>query len=256
MKRAKVLGFTLIELLVVIAIIAILAAILFPVLSRARETARMVHCANNMRQIGKAVVMYADDNNGRFPPGRFDAAGRRNWKSAIVEGGYLKSKTILMCPQNRVLRSPKAVDRVDETRKYPRSYAYNGLLFHENTEGGTKMSSIISPTKTIYILESRGAWPDCGPWVIEWSYTENGQSMPGMGYFQIHHNQRMNLLFCDLHISSKTVAQTYSPNQLWGADTARALYKSNGWSDASLKNVWVFQEQYDNAVKNLPQEYR
>ena len=56
-KREK-RGFTLIELLVVIAIIAILAAILFPVFSRAREQARKAVCVSNMRQIGMALMMY------------------------------------------------------------------------------------------------------------------------------------------------------------------------------------------------------
>jgi prepilin-type N-terminal cleavage/methylation domain-containing protein len=63
MKRAH-RGFTLIELLVVIAIIAILAAILFPVFARAREAARKTACISNMKQIGLAVAMYAQDFDG------------------------------------------------------------------------------------------------------------------------------------------------------------------------------------------------
>ncbi len=59
-------GFTLIELLVVIAIIAILAAILFPVFARAKEAARTVKCASNLRQLQDANTMYMDDNNGKF----------------------------------------------------------------------------------------------------------------------------------------------------------------------------------------------
>ncbi|MFA7373675.1 MAG: prepilin-type N-terminal cleavage/methylation domain-containing protein, partial [bacterium] len=54
-------GFTLIELLVVIAIIALLAAILFPVFSRARESARGAQCQSNLKQIGAASLMYAQD---------------------------------------------------------------------------------------------------------------------------------------------------------------------------------------------------
>jgi prepilin-type N-terminal cleavage/methylation domain-containing protein/prepilin-type processing-associated H-X9-DG protein len=60
-------GFTLIELLVVIAIIAILAAILLPVLAKAQQRADRAYCANNMRQLALAWIMYCDDNNNNVP---------------------------------------------------------------------------------------------------------------------------------------------------------------------------------------------
>ncbi|MHB9038274.1 MAG: type II secretion system protein [Armatimonadota bacterium] len=63
----KHVGFTLIELLVVIAIIAILAAILFPVFTNAKEKGRQVACLNNMKQLGTAMRLYLDNWNGRFP---------------------------------------------------------------------------------------------------------------------------------------------------------------------------------------------
>ena len=62
-------GFTLIELLVVIAIISILASMLFPSFSRARESARRVDCGSNMRQIGFGISMYISDYDERFPLG-------------------------------------------------------------------------------------------------------------------------------------------------------------------------------------------
>jgi prepilin-type N-terminal cleavage/methylation domain-containing protein len=68
-------GFTLIELLVVIAIIAILAAILFPVFARARQTARISRCCSNLRQLGAAFRMYANDYNGKLPLGTDDLWG-------------------------------------------------------------------------------------------------------------------------------------------------------------------------------------
>jgi prepilin-type N-terminal cleavage/methylation domain-containing protein/prepilin-type processing-associated H-X9-DG protein len=63
-------AFTLVELLVVIGIIAVIAAIVFPVLSGAREKARQTECASNLRQLGMASLMYAQDSDGRFPPFR------------------------------------------------------------------------------------------------------------------------------------------------------------------------------------------
>ena len=66
-RKCPKAGFTLIELLVVIAIIAILAAILLPVLARAKEKALATACLNNTREMGYAIIMYADDNQQTFP---------------------------------------------------------------------------------------------------------------------------------------------------------------------------------------------
>ena len=95
-------GFTLIELLVVIAIIAILAAILFPVFARARESARTTACLSNTNQIAKGFLMYVQDYDETFPPWTANHCGvytggafALRWMYPNLVGPYIKNGIVL-----------------------------------------------------------------------------------------------------------------------------------------------------------------
>jgi prepilin-type N-terminal cleavage/methylation domain-containing protein/prepilin-type processing-associated H-X9-DG protein len=118
-STAKTAGFTLVELLVVIAIIAILAAILLPVLDKARARGQAVRCLNNMKQLGTGWIVYADENADRLalnwviPPPNWTSAPE-SWVTgnemvlaeatnpACVQNGrlysYIKSPEVYRCP--------------------------------------------------------------------------------------------------------------------------------------------------------------
>jgi len=154
-KRA----FTLIELLVVIAIIAILAALLLPALSRAKETARRTACVSNLRQVNLAIRLYADDYSDSLPvlpdPNPYPNGVGAYYKQLVK--GYLgltgpasPNEKAFVCPSDRILQT--------QIGHAFTSYTFNG---YEVGPGaipritGQKLGAIKSPAKAVLA----GEWP-------------------------------------------------------------------------------------------------
>jgi len=194
MKGVKVLsrkcvGFTLIELLVVIAIIAILAAMLLPALSQARERARGAACITNLKQLGLAYALYYQDYEDWHPgSGGF---GRAYWMGLLSP--YVKTSKIFWCPSDKTPVYKGNTFGVI-VLKEGLSYLHNGdLMYYQKAY--QKVTKFKYPSRIALLIEGANHWT-CG-------YTNPVVDAKVAGTCIVRrHNQSINVLFLDQHVEN------------------------------------------------------
>ncbi len=160
MRRA----FTLIELLVVIAIIAILAAILFPVFSQAKQTAKATSCMSNLRQLDISFVMYQTDNDDQFPLAAYGTATSITFWHDMVDP-YVKNKQVWLCACSTV--KEKDANGAQTTHfGYNARYLTNLALDFSNlpSQQAVSATTVEDPSNTVALTTAHWSKPKswCG----------------------------------------------------------------------------------------------
>ena len=256
MKRS---GFTLIELLVVISIISILASILFPAFSKAREKARQIACVSNVKQISMSIMMYAEDNEETLP-----------WSNAIIDESvttwqeaiqpYAKNKNIFMCPTSAFpTRYP---DGTPQT--WNGHFGCNGMIMGSaSSRGGSNLSALSRPSDTYLLMDAGGVviYPDdvITPYYSSSTYPNSGlfSYLPGSAAFSTtgivdyssgdatwtsynsvarndykngRHSGGVVVGFADGHAKWTTVAEIVRQTKQYDADTLAGVSSASAWS--------------------------
>ena len=210
MKKGKK-SFTLVELLVVIAIIAILAAILLPVLQNARIAGHRSACVNNLKQSSTAIRMYGDDNDGKLMVYNSDAT-KSGW-GLMISGGfygdktaYIKSRKTLKCPSGKTYSEDNHnsiygligwAGISDSSAGWPQSAAIQG-------DGLKAINLSHSSLKPSQPLLAETAQPYSGTFYrmqyLQWSI--NGNSGMTQSFAYPWHAKQINSAYLDGHVTS------------------------------------------------------
>ena len=211
-------AFTLIELLVVIAIIAVLAAMLLSALSRAKESARVTQCLSNLRQLGLAVRLYADENADEFPRSQHSAFanGLMPWERTVAP--FLGSSPTLW---TNLLRGVYHCPADQKTA--PWSYGLNVYFelgrdddYNGKPQTWRRASQVPKAAATVLFAENNSSADHIMPHF--WTTPADAEDVDST-----RHRQKAVYAFADGHSQLLPFASTYAPPQVdsWNPSTAQ-----------------------------------
>ena len=219
-QRGPRLAFTLIELLVVIAIIAILASLLLPALAKAKESAKRIQCTSGIRQLGLAVTMYADENEGFYPQ---RSGNPSNMWPLELQPYYLDTK-VLYCPTDEVRPENYGYGSPFAALDARRSYIFNGFndYFKGNVNGKSMPESEIKKTSDTVLFGEKDS--KSGHWWMDYSqYDDLDQLDQSRHMKSVKDSGGSVYAFADGSARYYRFGKTFDPVNLWFVDEALRL---------------------------------
>ena len=240
--RAIGRAFTLIELLIVIAVIALLAAMLLPVLAKARLSVQSAVCESNLRQLGIATELFWLDHNGNcFNTAEGTTNGGTIWWCGWLGPGpettrafdlsvgvlypYLNNSDVRLCPS---FCSTMAQFKLKATNIVS-SYGYNGFLSQGTNSTPVNISQIKQTTQIALLADAAQVndfLPPAShghPMIEEWYVLDNPTNYPSGHYYphgHFRHQRQANVVFCDGHVGRERMVpgsiDPKMPNQFVG----------------------------------------
>lgn len=187
-------GFTLVELLVVIAIIGVLAALALPAVFKSIDKGKDTKCISNLRQIGAAIRLYANDNEGNIVPGYSAAGNPKVWQDSLAP--YVNATFTSYFRSNKNVQCPKAKGYQNNTAGRT-SYAINYRITHPGTAGDKRTRFVSLPEGRRFVLVADQ--PMLGNDFIAENSFGSTPTRPVEEYFR--HNNKIHVLWTDLSVS-------------------------------------------------------